>query len=141
MKYKNSFFGGGLLNPQFNFSLRPYYLSDQVASARLNIADKSITYRHGPQQVTQFAWPGNNPQPLANLVITHLGGQSNTLTAQGPWALFKLIDQGKITPNEAGVTVAFKIAGEQVSYLLQSQGVSNPFQVNFFSRVRIPDKI
>jgi type VI secretion system protein ImpL len=128
-KIRTVFFQGG--NGQLGFSvvITPRELDRGVRSADLTIDDQSISYSFGPQQPTRIQWPG--PSGLGQIrlaLIPEDGGPTPTITATGPWAWYRFVDQGRVeqSPSGGALRLTFNVSGRRVSYDISGSSLFTP---------------
>jgi type VI secretion system protein ImpL len=123
------FFAGGPGGPSVSFSLKPHDLDDKSQQATLTLGSSTtITASHSLTLPTQIMWPGSTGMELARLQFTPGGSGTGVLQAEGPWALFRLIDQGLLSPKSANqYDVTFATADHHVSFSIEAGSVQNPF--------------
>jgi len=123
------FFAGGPGGPSVSFSLKPDGLDDKAQQATLTLGSSTtITATHSFTLPTQFVWPGPTGMELARLQFTPAGSGTGVLQADGPWALFRLIDQGLLSPKSANqYDVTFATPDHHVSFSIEAGSVQNPF--------------
>jgi type VI secretion system protein ImpL len=140
-RIRDSFFAAGAAKPQMKFVITPVALDNRVTQVLLELEGQDLTYAHGPPRSVPVQWPGaagNNrgrvafqPQPA---------GQSASITKTGPWALFRLFDEGKVEqgPLTDKARVTFDVGGRTVTYELQANSVINPLTSKELGAFRCP---
>ena len=97
-KVNQSLFPQGSVVASLSISLKPTFLSSNTLAANLVSNNQSIMYQHGPQVASTISWPkkqGNeNSFASLNFVGVH---STHRYQTSGPWAIFKLLDQGKLS--------------------------------------------
>jgi type VI secretion system protein ImpL len=123
------FFAGGAGGPSVSFSLKPHDLDDAAQQATLTLGSTTVTASHSFTLSTRITWPGQAGMEIARLQFTPPGSGTGVLQAEGPWALFRLIDQGTLTRGATSdqYDVAFSTGGHHVSFALRAGSVQNPF--------------
>lgn len=137
---KQAFFAAGM-QPAVQFTLTPLSLSADATQAVLQLGGLSVTYAQGQQMATMVSWPGNDGMQTARLTLTLAGGGAPLqLVASGPWAMFHLFEQGRMTPagGPDRYTLSFAIGGHTVSYILGATSVLNPFVPGLLASFRCP---
>jgi type VI secretion system protein ImpL len=68
---------------------------------------------------------------------------NSSITKDGPWALFRLFDQGTITPGGGPdrFTVTFNVGGHNAAFEIRAGSVFNPFSLKELHKFRCPGKI
>ena len=83
------------------FDITPETLDSGAKQVTLELGGQVINYAHGPQRAISVTWPGATGMDSARLVFDPPPSSgAPVLSATGPWALFRLFDQG--TLQQAG---------------------------------------
>ena len=151
---RDAFFPAGS-QPQVSFTLRPD--SDNKATLTLGTVAVGGTNGAGPVSMT---WPGADG--LARVVLTadprrvdqptnakpaaagtDAARQVNTrpvFEADGPWALFRLLADGTLTPTDAtgGYRLTLRTDGGKAGFTLEAGSARNPFGTNLLAGFRCP---
>ncbi len=130
-RIRDAFFAGGSAQPLVNFQLRPLHLDKAARQVLLELGEQRLTYRHGPPRLQRMQWPPSSGSSRARLVFTPLGGaQSSSIAAEGPWALFRLLDKGKVSSTDMAdrFKVTFNVQGLKAVFELRASSVANPFR-------------
>lgn len=132
----------GSATPTVQFTVTPLSLSASAAQVTLQLGGIGITYAHGPTVPTSVTWPGANGMQSARLIInpTIAGGTPITLHATGPWAVFRLFNQGRLTRNgtTAGYTLTFDQGDESAAFTIEAGSIFNPFAPGVLTNFRCP---
>jgi len=126
---RSLFFASGQ-GPTVRFSLKPHDLDDAAQQATLTLGTSTtITASHSFTVGTEVTWPGQTGMDLARLQFTPPGSGTGVLQAEGPWALFRLIDMGTLKPGPTSdlYDVTFSTGGHHVSFAIRAASVQNPF--------------
>jgi type VI secretion system protein ImpL len=127
---RDLFFGGGGNTPTVQFDLTPVSLDDGATRVTLSLGDTTITYVHGPPRATQITWPGTSGMSNARLVFDPPpAGGTGALQASGPWAMFRLFDQGALQREGSPelYRLTFRLGERNASFDLRAGSVLNPF--------------
>ena len=135
------FFAGGAAQPTVRFDIIPQTLDSGAKQVSIELDGLVISYAHGPQRATSVTWPGPNRMNSARLVFDPPPSSGPTvLSATGPWALFRLFDQG--TLHEAGssdrYTLTFRLGDREASFEIRAGSVLNPFAPGMLRDFRCP---
>ena len=149
---RDAFFPAGS-QPEVSFTLRPD--GDDRAILKLGTVAVGGSAGAGPVSMT---WPGTDglarvvleadPRPAgppANVkaATARTPGLIDTkpiFEADGPWALFRLLADGTLTPNGAagGYRLAFRTAGSTAGFTLEAGSARNPFGTNLLAGFHCP---
>jgi len=112
-----------------NFLMEPYALDATLKQVSLNYAGKTLKYWHGPVQGAGFTWPTANGQTdLAVLETGDLNGINAGMTTRGDWALFRLLQRGRIKRQEGNTCLVEVHQNDKwAQFLIQFRNKINPF--------------
>lgn len=144
MVIRQSFFAENPAEPQVQFKLEPYTLDSAVSRSEFKLGDKAIEYRHGPIVPVSFKWPtdaegGRTSLVLDRMVGRPLGIEKNT----GPWSLFRLFDlmETEYLTGRDVLVLKADVGGLRTNYLLTSQRMPNPFDMEVLRTFRMPGQL
>jgi type VI secretion system protein ImpL len=135
------FFASGGSVPSVQFSITPMNLSTGAAQVTLQLGALNVVYAHGPPVPTQISWPGSDGMQVARLIITPAsGGNPVVLQATGPWALFRLFNQGSLRQDGSSdkYLLDFNQGGQDASFEIEAGSVFNPFAPGTLQDFRCP---
>jgi type VI secretion system protein ImpL len=138
---RDLFFGAGGTTPSVRFDITPLTLDDGAKEVTLELGDTTVSYAHGPPRSTEITWPGPNGTQNARLVFDPPpAGGTGTLSATGPWALFRLFDQGRLQRSGSAerYTLSFQLGERQASFEILAGSVLNPFAPGILSGFQCP---
>ena len=128
-RIRDAFFPQGGVQPSVGLEIEPVDLSPDAASVLLAINDQTVAYDHGPVKSVAMRWPGTG----ANQVRVSFTGVNGTptggITLDGPWALFRLVDQSRIAGASASDRFRFTVTagGSSATFEIRTASVLNPF--------------
>ncbi len=122
------FFRPGSQDPEARFSVSASDLDAGAVKFILDVDGQPFDYRHGPVIAKPMIWPGPNP----GRAIATFEEQRNTvhpnIAAEGPWAWFRLIDQGEIQrETDAVYIITFAKGGHEARIRVESVSIRNPY--------------
>jgi type VI secretion system protein ImpL len=126
-RIRELFFAPGGQVPLVRFTLTPDDLDADVDRLRLDIDGQSLEYHHGPPRPVSMTWPGG---PVGQAVATFElhGGAHPQLAYQGPWALFRLLDQASVQQQSpTRFLVTLRLNAKQARLVLETASIRNPF--------------
>ncbi|MET1254951.1 type VI secretion system membrane subunit TssM [Aliikangiella maris] len=142
-RIKRMFFQEGSQQLKVDFSLIPKFLDTQVSQFILEIDKQVLTYRHGPARPVPFTWPGEN-SGISRFVFTpHNGGKATSVTVEGPWSWFKMLDlvSEKKSTSSDKINLKFLSKGNEAIVELVTDSVVNPFDTVSLERFRCPQQL
>jgi len=145
---RQALYGSGGADPTITFDLTPEPTPGMTESL-LDIDGSKLLYRNERALPQPFTWPGKSgsPQARISISITGSGERPGISATDGEWAFFRLMGLASVVPqSQTAYGVTWSLPGADgrkfnVRYRLQARNVQNPFQPQFFSRVRCPEKV
>jgi type VI secretion system protein ImpL len=138
---RDLFFGASGTTPAVRFDITPLSLDNGAKQVTLEFDGTSVGYAHGPPRATEITWPGPNGMQNVQLVLDPApAGGTGTLSATGPWALFRLFDRGRLEQSGSAerYTLSFQLGERQASFEILAASVLNPFVPGILSGFRCP---
>ena len=158
-----------LFNPEgqleMNFWLQPLQLSANKRRSILDLEGQLLDYNHDAGLRTHLIWP-NDPEGTGisklTLIPTERQRSPRSIRAQGPWALFRLLEQAQeASPSDAGGStgtgmdemvitgsdaensssreLTFTVDGGQMRYRLSTEAA--PLDMTLFRHFRLPETL
>ncbi len=143
-KIRETYFEKGSAEPKIGFALKPRTLDKHVNQFILEISGQRISYMHGPVRTVNMMWPGEDIDGRTRVVFTPPGGgRPSSMTKEGPWALFRLLDEMNLQSTSVNDTyiVEFSVQGSSATYELRVNNPNNPFDLSALAQFRCPAKL
>ena len=124
------------------FALQPIEISSQIKDILIELEQQKLFSYPGSSRLGYFKWPhGSNHS--ASILQQGPKGLSKKIEVEGPWALFRILDQATITEknNTKHFNVTFNIAGQKNHYHLIADDVVNPFIHGIIEYFDLPEQI
>jgi type VI secretion system protein ImpL len=140
-KIRDGFFGPGGAQPSMKFQITPTALDAGTKQAILEIDAATVSYSHGPPVPSTVQWPSPTGSSQVRLALQPVDDSTTpSLSASGPWAWFRLIDQGRIESGGATdkLKLTFTLGAHQISYDVQAGSVLNPLTLRDVGEFRCP---
>jgi type VI secretion system protein ImpL len=137
---REAFFTAGGTSPSLNLEIKPIALDDQSTLVLLANGDQEVTYDHGPVRSYSMGWPANGSAHQAR-VSFQPSDAGSTLTRTGPWALFRLIDNGARKVVEDRVRVIFTLGSHNATFDVYSGSALNPLMLPALRDFRCPKEL
>jgi type VI secretion system protein ImpL len=137
---RDAFFPGGSANPAASLDLLLSRVDDGVTEVQLSVDGQVTAMKPGTNAAARLSWPSMSPNSQIRLVLV-VGGKPSTtpLIFDGPWALFRFVDAGKVeggTPERQ--SVSYEEGGKHVFFELRSGSVRNPMRLPELAQFRCP---
>ena len=138
-RIRDAFFNSrGQLGVQF--FVEPLGLAANKRSSSLSVEGQLITYNHGPTTSTAVIWPNTlAPSNESRMTLVNAGGSSSGLIYRGPWSLYRLLSQARLTGATAtSVDLSFAAADGGMRYRISTEKANNPFTQPLFKGFALP---
>jgi type VI secretion system protein ImpL len=138
-RIRDGLFAAGA-TPRANFEMKPSSLDPRVSQVRLDLDGQSVTYDHGPQVPMRLSWPGPAGQNLVRLSFAPIGAGPVTVTKEGAWSWFRLLNEASFRGSNLAdrFAVTFSADGYSAGFELVAGSIANPFDLTLFERFRCP---
>ena len=121
--------------PEFRFSLAPATLDSEALRVELNVDGQTVDYSHGPIRATSMKWPGSANGSAGIIFAERGGGHPNLPPYQGPWAWFRLLNQGRPQLEQgARYQLSYAVGSHSATFTLEADSLFNPLQKNDVQR-------
>ncbi|MBK8335687.1 MAG: type VI secretion system membrane subunit TssM [Sterolibacteriaceae bacterium] len=138
---RDAYFRDGAQVPAVEFGLKPILLDKAAKQFTLDIGGQKFAYQHNAQPLQSARWPAPSGALEVSATFEGVEGKTESRTKEGPWALFRLLDEAKIDKVTADRLVAtFRTESHSAQYEIRAASVANPFQQDAIERFRCPKK-
>lgn len=141
---RQSFFAQNPDEPLVQFTLEPYTLDASVSRAEFRFGSHLIEYRHGPITPIALQWPTDAENGRTSLVLEKAVGRPVGIEkSTGPWSLFRVLDlmQSHYLSGRDVMVLTADVGGMRANYLLMSQRMPNPFDMDVLRSFRLPTQL
>lgn len=138
---RDMFFAAGGNRPAVRFDITPESLDSGASQVSIDFGGTTVVDNHGPVQSTAITWPGPNGMNRVRLVFSPPSpGTTGVIDENGPWALFRLFDQGNIARSGSAdrYTLSFRMGSRSASFDIRADSVLNPFSSGVLHAFRCP---
>ena len=138
---RDLFFVGGSASPRVTFTITPVSLDTGANQVSLDFDGTQVAYSHGPPRSTEITWPGPTGTQNVRLVFDPPPpGGTGVLSANGPWAMFRMFGQGRLAQSGApdSYTLTYELGPRQAVFSLRAGSVLNPFAPGLLDGFRCP---
>jgi type VI secretion system protein ImpL len=133
---RQQFFRPGGAEPELRFTISPEYLDASARKFTLELNGQRLEYSHGPQPRWAGRWPSDASEQVAVSFDTGTGpGPSRVY--QGPWAVFRFIDDSAPSPQtDTRFLLTVSAGGQTARLVLDASSIRNPFADPLLSRFK-----
>ncbi len=134
-------FFGTATTPSLRLDVSAGTLDTTTKQAALELGGVSVVSEHGPPRPTQITWPGPSGMPMVRLTFDPPPAAGPAaLQATGPWAMFRLLAQGKLqaagSPDR--YTATFRLGDREAAFDLRAGSTQNPLAPGLLGEFRCP---
>ncbi|MBW4024266.1 MAG: type VI secretion system membrane subunit TssM [Proteobacteria bacterium] len=136
---RDIYFPAGSTTPAVQLTFTPTTVDAGAKQVQLMLGATTITATRGVETPATVTWPSDGGS-IARLVVTPASGPAVTLAeASGPWALFRLIGQGRLLRlSQDRFLLSFDGDGHRVVFAVRAASVHNPLAENPMRAFRCP---
>jgi type VI secretion system protein ImpL len=116
-------------------------IDPEITELLIDIDGQTQRYVHGPVTPFALSWPGPRGGAVAEIAAKPaIRPDTSTIVATGPWALFRLIERGRLTGTASAsrLTLGFDFDGRHAALELMTSGQSNPLTSNLLTGFHCP---
>ncbi len=139
-RIKEVFFRSGGKAPSFKVDIRALEMEDGLKEINLDIDGVVMKFVAGNTTPVTVQWP--SARVASQIKITTVPG-TTTLTADGPWALFRIFDRFEVQPTAQPerFIVPMLLEGRHTRLEVTSSSVFNPFRLREIQQFRCPGSL
>lgn len=127
----------------WKMDLRVLELEPSITDLIIDIDGQGQRYIHGPVQAFTVHWPGPRGGAMAEITANpRISGPTSTFLASGPWALFRLLEKGRIvnTATPGRLSVEYSFDGRKALIDINSGSQPNPLSSDVLKGFRCPGR-
>ncbi|MDH6594211.1 type VI secretion system protein ImpL [Variovorax sp. TBS-050B] len=141
-KIRELFFrDAGNKKPSWTMEMKVLELDPTITDLVIDIDGQGQRYIHGPVQSFTVNWPGQRGGSMTELIANpKVSGATSTVRTTGPWALFRLLDKGRIvsTATSGRVNVEYLFDGRKALLDISAGSQPNPLNSDVLKGFRCP---
>jgi len=137
---RDAFFPNGNAEPQVRFMLAPLSLGSGIDRAVVTLGAATIVGTGHQGAAASLTWPGSDGMASAAIAFEP-GASAPAFTANGTWALFRLLGRAQVTPGGTpeSFRLDFRDGDKLASFSLQAASSRNPIGRNLLEGFRCPE--
>ena len=116
-------------------------LDPTITDLMIDIDGQGQRYMHGPVRPFAVNWPGTRGGATAEIIANpKVSSAASTVQVNGPWALFRLVDKGRMlsTATSGRVGVEYNFDGRKAVLEINAGSQANPFNSDVLKGFRCP---
>jgi type VI secretion system protein ImpL len=137
------FFPPGSRGFALRVDLRPVSMDPAIAQFILDVDGQLVSYAHDNAPAVSIQWPGPRATNRITLQAYLARGGEDTLTFDGPWALFRLFDKAQVATSAQPerFRATFSVSGRRVAFDVTTSSVQNPFRMPELQAFKCPAQL
>lgn len=141
-RIKDIFFRGGGRGPAMRLDFRPVEMDANITQFILDVDGQLVKYSHGPVVPMAVQWPGPKGSNQVRLQVSppSASGPSGS-TADGPWALFRTLDEGQLEAGDAPEKffITFQVGARRARFEVTTNSVQHPIRLKELREFACPE--
>ncbi len=141
-RIKDIFFRGGGRGPAMRLDFRPVEMDAGITQFILDVDGQLVKYSHGPVVPMAVQWPGPKGSNQVRLQVSPpaASGPSGS-TADGPWALFRTLDEGQLETGDAPEKffITFQVGARRARFEVTTNSVQHPIRLKELREFACPE--
>ena len=137
---RNDYFADNPKSAQLAITMTPERLDANAADVSLVVGDQSVSYAHGPQITKTINWPNKDSSEGVSVEIHDFQGNSHRLAYSGPWAIFKLLHNGRLTQSSDSGNYKFQVTIDDMhaSFVINASADKNRLLLTHMVGLQLP---
>jgi type VI secretion system protein ImpL len=127
----------------WKIDLKVLELEPTITDLIIDIDGQGERYIHGPVVPIPIQWPGPRGGSMAGLIANpRISGATSTVYVNGPWALFRLLDKGRLinTATPGRTSVEFSFDGRKALLDISAGSQPSPLNSDLLTGFRCPGR-
>ncbi|MFW6076664.1 MAG: type VI secretion system membrane subunit TssM, partial [Hyphomicrobiales bacterium] len=138
-KIREAFFPSGGSIPNINLTVIPLTLSQNASAAEFEVNGKKLESVHRIDSPMDFTWPGSSLEGTASIrILPEFPDRSSSIGFRGGWALYRLLNAGRMSRSGDTLSVRYVLGGREVSYRIRIGSLADPFSLPALRAFRCP---
>jgi type VI secretion system protein ImpL len=141
-RIKDIFFRAGGRTPSMRLDFKPAEMDASITQFILDVDGQLVKYAHGPAVPMAVQWPGPKG---SNQVRVQVSPPSTTgssgMAVDGPWALFRALDDGQLEAGDAPEKffITFQIGARRARFEVTTNSVQHPIRLRELREFACPE--
>ncbi|MCC6535877.1 MAG: type VI secretion system membrane subunit TssM [Burkholderiales bacterium] len=134
---RDAFFRPGSKTPAASAELRVLSMDERVSHVTLEVDNQVMRFDRVAALAVKIGWPSQRPGGSVRLQAYPSGA---TLSIEGTWALFRLVERGNPQPGAQPdrLQLAYNFGGAPVAFELRAASFYNPFRLRALEEFQCP---
>ena len=141
-RIKDIFFRGGGRTPGLRLDFKPVEMDAGITQFILDVDGQLVKYAHGPVVPMAVQWPGPKGSNQVRVQVTPPSTSgSSGMAVDGPWALFRALDDGQLESGDAPEKffITFQIGARKTRFEVTTNSVQHPIRLKELREFQCPE--
>ncbi|AMM25097.1 type VI secretion system membrane subunit TssM [Variovorax sp. PAMC 28711] len=141
-RIRDIFFRAGGRAPAMRMDFKPVEMDETITQFILDVDGQLVKYAHGPVVPMAVQWPGPKGSNQVRVQVSPPSATgSSGLSVDGPWALFRALDDGQLEAGDAPEKffITFQIGARKTRFEVTTNSVQHPIRLRELREFACPE--
>ena len=141
-RIKDIFFRGGGRGPSMRLDFKPVEMDAGITQFILDVDGQLVKYAHGPVVPMAVQWPGPKGSNQVRIQVRPPSTTGSSGSAvDGPWALFRALDDGQLEAGDAPEKffITFQVGPRKTRFEVTTNSVQHPIRLKELREFSCPE--
>ncbi|WP_395349076.1 type VI secretion IcmF C-terminal domain-containing protein [Variovorax sp. UC122_21] len=141
-RIKEIFFRGGGRGPSMRLDFKPVEMDASITQFILDVDGQLVKYAHGPVVPMAVQWPGPKGSNQVRVQVSPPSATGSSGSAvDGPWALFRTLDDGQLEAGDAPEKffITFQVGNRRTRFEVTTNSVQHPIRLKELREFSCPE--
>jgi len=141
-RIKDIFFRGGGRGPSMRLDFKPVEMDAGITQFILDVDGQLVKYAHGPVVPMAVQWPGPKGSNQVRIQVSPPSTTGSSGSAvDGPWALFRALDDGQLEAGDAPEKffITFQVGPRKTRFEVTTNSVQHPIRLKELREFSCPE--
>jgi type VI secretion system protein ImpL len=141
-RIKDIFFRAGGRGPSMRLDFKPVEMDAGITQFILDVDGQLVKYAHGPVVPMAVQWPGPKGSNQVRVQVSPPSTSgSSGMAVDGPWALFRVLDDGQLEAGDAPEKffITFQIGARKTRFEVTTNSVQHPIRLRELREFACPE--
>ena len=141
-RIKDIFFRSGGRTPALRLDFKPVEMDAGITQFILDVDGQLVKYAHGPVVPMAVQWPGPKGSNQVRVQVSPPSATgSSGMAVDGPWALFRALDDGQLEAGDAPEKffITFQIGARKTRFEVTTNSVQHPIRLKELREFQCPE--
>jgi type VI secretion system protein ImpL len=143
-RIRDIFFRSGGRTPALRMDFKPVEMDASITQFILDVDGQLVKYAHGPVVPMAVQWPGPKGSNQVRVQVSPPSAiGSSGSSVDGPWALFRALDDGQLEAGDAPERffITFQVGGRRARFEVTTNSVQHPIRLRELREFSCPESL